>query len=100
MADIGTLQGIGAYQQKLDAPGAGEKSGNAGSFAEMLSHSIEDSVDTLKAVEVASEGALTGEVSLEELATAVANAEITLQTITAVRDRLVNAYQDIIKMPI
>lgn len=37
---------------------------------------------------------------LVDVVTAVANAEVTLQTVVAVRDRVVRAYQDIIKMPI
>jgi flagellar hook-basal body complex protein FliE len=32
--------------------------------------------------------------------TAVSNAEVTLQTVVAVRDRVVAAYLDILKMPI
>ena len=100
MADINALQGINAYKQTLSTPTAEGKDSNVDSFAETLSHTIQDSIHTLKNVEHASRGTLTGEVSLEELATAVANAEITLQTIVAVRDRLINAYQDIIKMPI
>ncbi len=31
---------------------------------------------------------------------AVSNAELTLQTVVAVRDRVVNAYQEIMRMPI
>jgi flagellar hook-basal body complex protein FliE len=32
--------------------------------------------------------------------TAVTNAELTLETVVAVRDRVVQAYQDILRMPI
>jgi flagellar hook-basal body complex protein FliE len=44
--------------------------------------------------------ALANATELHELVTAVANAELTLQTVVAVRDRVISAYQDIIKMPI
>jgi flagellar hook-basal body complex protein FliE len=30
----------------------------------------------------------------------VSNASVTLQTVTAVRDRVISAYQDIMRMPI
>ena len=36
----------------------------------------------------------------QSLVTAVANAELTLNTVVAVRDRVINAYNDIIKMSI
>jgi flagellar hook-basal body complex protein FliE len=35
-----------------------------------------------------------------EVVTALSHAEMTLQTATAIRDRVVQAYQDIMKMPI
>ena len=44
--------------------------------------------------------ALTGGGNLTDVVTALSRAELTLQTATAIRDRVVQAYQDIIKMPI
>jgi flagellar hook-basal body complex protein FliE len=38
--------------------------------------------------------------SLVDVVTAVAEAETTLQTVVAVRDKVIAAYQDIMKMPI
>ena len=44
--------------------------------------------------------ALTGGGNLTDVVTALSRAELTLQTATAIRDRVVQAYQDIMKMPI
>lgn len=44
--------------------------------------------------------AIAGQGSMTEVVTALAQAELTLQTATVVRDRVVQAYQDIIRMPI
>jgi flagellar hook-basal body complex protein FliE len=44
--------------------------------------------------------AIAGRGNLTEVVTALARAELTLQSATAIRDRVVQAYQDIIKMPI
>ena len=44
--------------------------------------------------------ALNGTGNLTEVVTAVARAQLALQTATAIRDRVVQAYQDIMKMPI
>ena len=41
-----------------------------------------------------------GKADIAQVAAAVANADSTLQTIVAVRDRVISAYQDIIKMAI
>ena len=52
------------------------------------------------AANLASAQALTGSGNLTDAVTALSRAELTLQTATALRDRVVQAYQDIIKMPI
>jgi flagellar hook-basal body complex protein FliE len=44
--------------------------------------------------------AIGGDGNLTEVVAALSHAEITLQTATAIRDRMVQAYQDIMKMPI
>jgi flagellar hook-basal body complex protein FliE len=44
--------------------------------------------------------AVTGEADIVDVVQAVGNAEITLQTVVAVRDRVISAYQEIMRMPI
>jgi flagellar hook-basal body complex protein FliE len=43
---------------------------------------------------------LTGQGGVTEMVLAVSRAELALQTATAVRDRVVSAYQDVMRMPI
>jgi flagellar hook-basal body complex protein FliE len=44
--------------------------------------------------------AVSGHTSLQEVVEAVNAAELTLQTVVAVRDRMIAAYQEILRMPI
>jgi flagellar hook-basal body complex protein FliE len=44
--------------------------------------------------------ALTGQASLTNIVTATSNAEMVLQTVVSIRDRVVNALQEILRMPI
>jgi flagellar hook-basal body complex protein FliE len=44
--------------------------------------------------------AATGSADLASVTQAVTDAQVALQTVVAVRDRVISAYQDIIKMPI
>ena len=44
--------------------------------------------------------AVAGEADILEVVSAVSNAEMTLQTVVAVRDRVLGAYQEIMRMPI
>ena len=70
------------------------------SFAEFLRDSVEDSIDVLRTSETMSAKAVTGEADITEVVQAVTNAEITLQTVVSIRDRMVSAYQEILRMPI
>ena len=79
------------------AMGAGETEG--GSFGQMLEQATKDGINTLKQGEQKSvEGAL-GKADLTDVVNAVTNAEVTLQAVISVRDRVVSAYQEIMRMP-
>jgi flagellar hook-basal body complex protein FliE len=84
----------GAVSIGSSAPAAG------GGFGAMVSNMMQEGVAATKQAEVASAGAVTRTSDLVSVATAVNSAEITLETIVAVRDRMISAYQDIIRMPI
>ena len=43
---------------------------------------------------------ITDRADISQVVTAVAEAEITLQTVVAIRDKVLDAYKDIIRMPI
>ena len=43
---------------------------------------------------------MTGQVDIRDVVMAVNNAEVTLQTAVAVRDKVIAAYQEIMRMPI
>jgi flagellar hook-basal body complex protein FliE len=70
------------------------------SFSDFLKKNISQSIDTIKQGEKTSALAVTGEADLSEVVQAVNAAELTLQTVVAVRDRLVSAYQEIMRMPL
>jgi len=70
------------------------------SFGELLDHSIDRGIKAQYQGEETSVKTLAKKAELHEMVTAVTNAELTLQTVVAVRDKVINAYQDILKMPI
>ncbi len=70
------------------------------SFSDFLKKSARDSIDTLRGGEAMSAKAVTGEADITEVVAAVTAAELTLQTVVAVRDRLIGAYQEIMRMPV
>lgn len=77
----------------------GEEHSGKGTFGEMMSNVRDSVLTTMRNSEVMSARAVTGEATLPEVVGAVNAADLTLQTVVAVRDRLVNAYQEIMRMP-
>ncbi len=74
--------------------------GGTGGFGATLQRTLESAVQAGHVADARAAQAITGQGNLTEVVTALAQAELTLQTATAVRDRVVQAYQDIIRMPI
>ena len=72
----------------------------AQSFADLLGSAVSSAIATGKQGEMMSARAIAGTADLGEVVSAVTNAEITLQAAVAIRDRVIQAYQDIISMPI
>lgn len=70
------------------------------SFAAVLRDSLDDIVGQQKAAEATAAQAVDGQADLASVITAVAEADATLQAVVAVRDRVIEAYKDIMRMPI
>lgn len=87
-----TLQGTGE--------GLGLNTDKTESFGEILKNTAIESIKTLRAGEAASAKAVSGDASLPEVVQAVTASEITLQTVMAVRDKVISAYQEIMRMPV
>jgi flagellar hook-basal body complex protein FliE len=79
---------------------ASSKSAGAG-FADLLKNAIEGTVNAQRTAEKMTLQAAAGEdVPMHEVIQAVGKAEMTLQTMLTVRDKTVEAYQEILRMPI
>lgn len=111
MADVRFSQASSAYKDALRAAesiidrvstgGAEVKTNASGqSFADLVGGALKGAVDTGYKSEHISTQSLLGKASMTDVVTAVADAETALNTVVAIRDRVINAYQDIIKMPI
>lgn len=71
-----------------------------GQFAKMVQEVAETAIGAGEQAERMSAAAIQDKADLSEVVTAIANAEVTLQTVVAVRDRIISAYQQILRMPI
>ncbi len=95
-------QAIAAYAAaKSRVGGAGPTADQAGtSFADLVAQAAKGAVEVGRKGEQISMQAIANQADLNEIVIAVTNAEVTLQTVVAIRDRVIQAYQDIIRMPI
>ncbi len=75
-------------------------SSGAGSFSNFLSDAVKSSIDTIKHGEAMATKQVTGQANVVDVVNAVNSAELTLDTVVAVRDKVVAAYQSIMNMPI
>ena len=69
-------------------------------FSSVLRRATEDAVEILQKGETETLKAAAGKADITDVVTAVGQAEITLQTVVAVRDRVIQAYQEILRMPV
>jgi flagellar hook-basal body complex protein FliE len=84
---------------QLGAAGGGTET-VPNSFEGMLGRALEGAVQAGHAADAEALAAIGGGGNLTEVVTAVSKAELALQTAAAIRDRVVQAYQDIMHMPI
>lgn len=102
---VNALTAANAYKSQLKMQGdmgATESQNDSGktSFSDMLKNGLQGAIDTQYSTEAVKMDSLTSnKVDLSDLVTAVSNAELTLNTVVAIRDRVISAYQDIIRMP-
>ena len=90
-----------AYQSFDGNTAASPADGNAGdAFSSLLGRALDGAVTTGKQADAQAMQAISGHGNLTQVVTAVSQAELALQTTVAIRDRVLQAYQDIMKMQI
>jgi flagellar hook-basal body complex protein FliE len=69
-------------------------------FQQMLADQVAGAVSASRAAEAQAAQAATGRAELVDVVTAVAAAEVQMETMIAFRDQAIQAYQEIMRMPI
>jgi flagellar hook-basal body complex protein FliE len=106
MANTAISNALAAYANAVKSMGgvgdtaAGADAAAGDSFGDLLKNATKESVKAGDASEKQSLLATAGKANVTDVVEAVSSAEVTLQAVTAVRDRVVNAYQEILRMPI
>jgi flagellar hook-basal body complex protein FliE len=93
---------ISAYNRALN--GGGEvmeprDSSSDDTFAGLVKSAVHGAINAGETGEKLSLAAVNDGADLNQVVTAVAEAEVALNTVVAVRDKIIDAYKDIIRMP-
>ncbi|MEQ8829316.1 MAG: flagellar hook-basal body complex protein FliE [Alphaproteobacteria bacterium] len=91
-AGVGRTFNTGAQEETAQSSGS--------SFVDLVRDAAKDAIDTNYKAEEVTARAMAGQANVTEVVTALAEAEGTLNTIVTVRDRVISAYQEILRMPI
>src|SRR4051812_28073112 len=83
------------------AMGAGtEVAAPGGGFGDLLKSVMSDAMKSSKNAEVQMANQVQGKAQLVDVVTAVSAAESSMETVMAIRDQVISAYQEIMRMPI
>ena len=89
-----SISNLGGAAQKAENVGAGQD------FSSFMKDATENSIETLNSGEAMSMKGVTGNADLNDVVSAINSAESTLQLVTTIRDKMIQAYQEVMRMPI
>lgn len=75
-------------------PGGGQN------FAQMLAQQVQGVVDTGKTSDTMAMDMVNGKANVVDMVTALSETEIAIESMVTVRDRVISAYEEIMRMPI
>jgi flagellar hook-basal body complex protein FliE len=69
-------------------------------FANLLKGAVQQAITVQKQSETVSVAAIADNADMSKVVTAVAEAEATLQAVTVIRDKIIEGYREILRMPV
>jgi len=84
-----------AYSSTVTNRSAGESA-----FGSMVTEAAANAFQTVRNSEQVAIAGVSGKVDVQQVVQALSDAELTMQTVVAVRDKVLGAYNDIMKMTI
>lgn len=98
---VDPLSAARAYQQAAQAmQGRGASGGDQVDFGSLVQEAVRQAGQSAGVAEQQSLAVAAGQADIVDVVTAIAAAETQLQTVIAVRDQVISAYQEILRMPI
>lgn len=96
--DVRSLYAAQKYAASRPATEPGQEMGPKAE--QSFARAAEDFTQTLKAAEETAQANMTGDADPHALVEALAQSELAVETVVAVRNKVVEAYQEILRMPV
>ena len=97
---ISAVGGITSAQFDKEIPANSATSIAAPSFSETLKAAASSTVESLKTSETTAIGSMRGEAGLQDVVQATIRAELAVETAVSVRNKIIESYQEIMRMPV
>lgn len=100
---LAAMRAYAAAQQGMAGgakPETVARASDGADFGSLVADAVTQTEATLRNAETLTQSAAAGQADLVDVATAVAAAEVSLETVVTLRDQVVQAYQEILRMPI
>ncbi len=95
-----SIQGIGAGNLLRKPQTAGGAASGGPDFASMIGKALEATADAGRRSDAQAASVAAGRADVVDVVTAVAESEAAIETLVAVRDRVIAAYEEIMRMPV
>jgi flagellar hook-basal body complex protein FliE len=78
----------------------GAAAGGGPSFSSLLADAVGSVLETGRKSDAQAQAVVAGKADIVDVVTAVAETEVAIQTLVSVRDRVIQSYEEIMRMPI
>ncbi len=95
-----SVQGMGAGNLLRKPLGSTGPASGGADFSAMIGKALEATADAGRKSDVQTASVASGRADVVDVVTAVAESEAAIETLVAVRDRVIAAYEEIMRMPV
>jgi flagellar hook-basal body complex protein FliE len=96
--DVTTTLAAASYAKAKPATSPAED--NGGGIGDAMMQAVQSFTDTLATGETTARAAMTGGADPHALVQALASTQMAVETVSTLRDKVVEAYQEILRMPV
>jgi flagellar hook-basal body complex protein FliE len=99
-AAAGAYANLAKMTSGLGGAAKSAASAGAGDFGSLVKQAMNSVLESGHKADLQTQAVATGKANIVDVVTAVSESEVAVQALVSVRDKMIQAYEDILKMPI